>query len=401
MEEQPICRICFCGEEDGQSLVSPCKCQGSQRYVHLSCLRKWQRSVQLDRSNHPDDTDHEDRHRICNVCKEPFDILPEDRATMMSGLAEINPEEIRPGMVLITKQTAAEEALPAGSQLNLLLRAYIEAKAAHFREAVYILTKIRSQEASDGSDAVIGVNLTRTMDTPDASMLEAAPDEATMEMYEGRGVRIRWMNGGPVSPRAVSAMLRLSHLSRGRRTELCAKHGLEELASDEGVVIQGSMLGVLMLAAEEADAAAAGGHERAATVLAWAGYAQWSRTQLLGEIARGSWGWCQGTAADVRIATEQLSSGSTSLWSSMRYSQERVHWAPENEFSREFERHFQRPVVDPAAAPLEPDPREEALGTLVQIFESRRRGNEPTARHREAVGNTRSLRRVGRTCTQQ
>ena len=42
-EEEPgQCRFCFTGSECG-SLVAPCACSGSQRFVHKRCLRQWQR----------------------------------------------------------------------------------------------------------------------------------------------------------------------------------------------------------------------------------------------------------------------------------------------------------------------------------------------------------------------
>ena len=37
-----MCRICFIDEEDpADPLISPCKCSGSMKYVHLNCLRHW------------------------------------------------------------------------------------------------------------------------------------------------------------------------------------------------------------------------------------------------------------------------------------------------------------------------------------------------------------------------
>ena len=38
-----ICRICYTEEEDMQQdpLVQPCICDGSMKYIHLSCLKKW------------------------------------------------------------------------------------------------------------------------------------------------------------------------------------------------------------------------------------------------------------------------------------------------------------------------------------------------------------------------
>lgn len=38
-----VCRFCFDGESaEAGNLVTPCKCSGSLKYVHLSCLQRWQ-----------------------------------------------------------------------------------------------------------------------------------------------------------------------------------------------------------------------------------------------------------------------------------------------------------------------------------------------------------------------
>ncbi|RIB10157.1 hypothetical protein C2G38_211144 [Gigaspora rosea] len=36
----PICRICL-SKDDPKSLIAPCKCKGSVKYVHSSCLTQW------------------------------------------------------------------------------------------------------------------------------------------------------------------------------------------------------------------------------------------------------------------------------------------------------------------------------------------------------------------------
>lgn len=41
-DEQHCCRICFESEETPENpLISPCKCTGSMRYIHRSCLDEW------------------------------------------------------------------------------------------------------------------------------------------------------------------------------------------------------------------------------------------------------------------------------------------------------------------------------------------------------------------------
>jgi len=43
-----FCRICHCGEGEGERLISPCHCSGSVGLVHRSCIEKWLSSVNKD-----------------------------------------------------------------------------------------------------------------------------------------------------------------------------------------------------------------------------------------------------------------------------------------------------------------------------------------------------------------
>ena len=39
-----MCRICLDENEDlegGDPFITPCKCMGSMKYIHLNCLRSW------------------------------------------------------------------------------------------------------------------------------------------------------------------------------------------------------------------------------------------------------------------------------------------------------------------------------------------------------------------------
>jgi len=359
----------------------------------LSCLRRWQRSVQLGGSNLPDDVQREDRHFRCSVCQEIYDIPPQDRAAMMSDLACVRPEEVSSGLLLVTKRTSPETPMPPGAELNILLRAYIEAKAAHWREAVYLITE--TSESGDGGDTVIGVNLCRTLETPDVSALEGVPCASAIQEYLQSGIHVHWMNGGPVKPCVVTALVHARHLSLERRRELCVAYDLHEVFPDESGVLRGALEGILPVAMLEQEHGNFTGVSPV-VVLAWAGFAQWSRTQLLGELARGSWGWSRGTVSDVATTmASQLEHDSHGLWASLRHS-ERMHWAPENELSRHTELRTQR-------TPAQQDPHAEAVAAFVRQFEVLRRGGEPpqgeapllrAARNRGGNGR-------GRPCIQQ
>ena len=64
-EGERMCRYCFDGEEYGERL-SPCACAGGQKWVHLECLRKWQKEVVLTQPTHPKYHTDIDKERAVN-----------------------------------------------------------------------------------------------------------------------------------------------------------------------------------------------------------------------------------------------------------------------------------------------------------------------------------------------
>ena len=65
------CRICF--DSTSEPLIQPCKCSGTMKYVHTSCLQKWI----LHKKNY-----------TCPVCKEEFTIERTQFQSIVSFLLE-------------------------------------------------------------------------------------------------------------------------------------------------------------------------------------------------------------------------------------------------------------------------------------------------------------------------
>ena len=78
------CRFCFGGDEDGE-LIAPCLCCGDQKWIHVECLRRWQRAVLVTQPTHPAFYSHDVRQDVCNVCKGRFDPPAPSRAVLMAG----------------------------------------------------------------------------------------------------------------------------------------------------------------------------------------------------------------------------------------------------------------------------------------------------------------------------
>lgn len=99
-ENEKLCRYCFDDEEYGE-LLSPCDCSGGQKWVHLSCLRRWQRMVLVTQPTHPRFWQDDVRHHQCNVCKAEFTCAPPSRHELMESFT--GPELaalIEPGCVI-------------------------------------------------------------------------------------------------------------------------------------------------------------------------------------------------------------------------------------------------------------------------------------------------------------
>ena len=100
-----VCRFCF--EADDGDLVAPCACIGTQEWVHVVCLRKWQR-VSLG--------SYEKHDSICNVCKAPFALPP----------PPLPKSRIRAGMLLV-----ATEALMGTFSKSVILLCEVTPEGAH------------------------------------------------------------------------------------------------------------------------------------------------------------------------------------------------------------------------------------------------------------------------------
>ena len=66
----PQCRFCLENDEE-QNLIQPCACSGTSAFVHLSCLQKWQVSMQSANTRAADE-----RGAICSSCRHMFDPPP-------------------------------------------------------------------------------------------------------------------------------------------------------------------------------------------------------------------------------------------------------------------------------------------------------------------------------------
>jgi len=312
MESASICRICFEEEEDASVLISPCDCKGSQAFAHEECLKKWQMSVMINAGNRPQDVASEERHQVCNVCKARFDIQPVTRRELMESLANFPASKIGPGLLMVHEQ----ERPMLLTRLPYVLQMMVDLKHAHFKRSVYLLTAVEPKAAQDGEDKILGVNLVRpfTFDG-DAfdTMVQREGTYSELKSRQEKGMTLEFAHGGPCRPRIFRALalMKNQNIILDENVRNCA----EVYRSEDGEtqIIWGDILELLSK------------FSTIDSLCAFSGQAEWSRTQLLGEMARGSWGTMLISETDPKDLPPLLRA--TADWSALF---DKAKWAPMN-----------------------------------------------------------------------
>eukprot|EP00747_Dinoflagellata_sp_TGD_P221190 gnl/TRDRNA2_/TRDRNA2_93061_c0_seq1.p1 gnl/TRDRNA2_/TRDRNA2_93061_c0~~gnl/TRDRNA2_/TRDRNA2_93061_c0_seq1.p1 ORF type:complete len:592 (+),score=112.62 gnl/TRDRNA2_/TRDRNA2_93061_c0_seq1:131-1777(+) len=143
-EEERLCRYCFEGTEGGE-LISPCNCGGSQKYVHLQCLRRWQRMVLVSQPTHPSFYERDARHHTCNVCKADFKCAPPTRHELMSSFTGGEIAALIDANCIIAAHAVFSEELERQIQeLPVIARGV--SNYDHWIRGVYLITNVEEDD---------------------------------------------------------------------------------------------------------------------------------------------------------------------------------------------------------------------------------------------------------------
>jgi hypothetical protein len=139
--EDKACRYCF-GDETEGPLISPCACKGGQKYVHLECLRRWQRMVLVSQSTHPAFQTDDERHHTCNVCKGEYTCPPPTRSELMASFtgAEIA-ALIAEGCIIASRDVFTQMLEETRRSADVLFPRSSE----HWIRGVYLITQVTSE----------------------------------------------------------------------------------------------------------------------------------------------------------------------------------------------------------------------------------------------------------------
>jgi len=306
-ESDKACRYCLA---DTGELIMPCQCKGSNAYVHLGCLRQWQKSVILTQSTHP--RYQNNINEVCNVCEKPFkeEYKPQSRhQSMLEYTGNEIPTLVVGGNMIVSTRVESE----ANDDRMNLLRTHpaILSQENHFTKCVYLIALAsRYNPKERGGGSVLAVNLVRPIAKPLKTAIQRlpgireAPKSSPLNMW--RQFYLPLLNqlscilgsiehylGGPVRPSQAFAIVEVpGELAKNMR-RLHIKNNLYFGALDVIAKLLKQVFGVvngrLSGSVTKEEFVKVVGTEGLFLKVFW-GYGAWNVTQLLGEIARRSMG---------------------------------------------------------------------------------------------------------------
>jgi ubiquitin-conjugating enzyme E2 J2 len=266
------CRYCF--NNNDEPLITPCKCSGTNKYVHRSCLAKWQYSSILAQSTHPNYQTHIET--ICNVCNCEFNVREFSRENLMlqfTGKEIAN--MIIPGCWLISSESSSITNTNIISKNESDLELVHNLK--HWTYSAFIITDVIKTTREE--EHIIGINLARKLEI-NKCPLQYFTWLPYARLFINYRDEIEHYIGGPCNPNTPHILIscKCPHLNDIYSDNLkclindkqdCVLFGKLQLLNKREILWIGANCNLIKII--------------------W-GVAGWSKVQLLGETARGSWG---------------------------------------------------------------------------------------------------------------
>ena len=209
-DDEKLCRYCFDGEDEGP-LISPCNCRGDQKWVHLQCLRRWQRMVLVSQPTHPAFYERDPRHYRCNVCKGLFTCEPPTRLELMESFT--GPELgalMAPGCIIASHATFSAELMSQMQGMPSFMREH--SPYAHWCAGVFLITEVEPLDPT----LTVPINSLGALET----VRDRLGDSLMISM---QGQRLRLVPGGAlagVAPDELGESLAALTYSEGMRLTL-------------------------------------------------------------------------------------------------------------------------------------------------------------------------------------
>ncbi|CAJ1340116.1 unnamed protein product [Effrenium voratum] len=206
-------------------------------------------------------------------------------------------------LVMQTPQRARDESVARrrnhGDNVMVFFEAVLASRMAHWHKGIYLLAAKWERQGTDGSDALVGVNL-------GGAVAEVRNGELRPLEADGPGKPVRCLIGGPVGPEKLLALVPFE----GRLEEPLPRlvHVVEgDAAGGQGCALFAEIRDVVQVLAQQSNLQPLG-------AAVFQGHAVWSSDQLMSEVARGSWGVARAHKEDLAVPEGDAQERWASLW---------------------------------------------------------------------------------------
>jgi ubiquitin-conjugating enzyme E2 J2 len=267
---ESVCRFCF--SSDGE-LISPCMCKGSNEWIHLSCLRDWQKNVLLTQPTHP--SYHTSIDQVCNVCLEVFTgvgIPPSRHEQIVKYTGAEIASMVTPGNLLVSTRESSRENLEIIAQ-----HPEIRDQLLTWTKAVFLMISTGTRASPHLMAVSMSVPLSKGPPKDALALLSSRKQK----FWKGKFKNVIHYDSGPMQRGEPLAIAHI--LGNAQATQLASSYQNVQLVSPAWVV--GDFEEILALVARHQQT-----HQGAVTIRVCWGCGGWGHTQILAEIARGGWG---------------------------------------------------------------------------------------------------------------
>ena len=328
-EEENIGRCRYCYDTDGD-LISPCECKGSNKHVHLECLKKWQYSTLLSQSTHPKyQTDIDEK---CNVCLSKFIVKPDSRHEMILGFTGKELANMLDLGFLIVSGKESSNYNSYVMEQNKDEKKLI-GNISNWTNAIYLITKVRKENDSiNPTDGIYAIDLTRPIKVVPKYVfsldnkiihLRSIWRKYYSDIMELEFLDIKLFIGGPCNPEYCTGVCILEDISRFSIT-FKDSNLVPTLNQNNKSVFVGPIRNIMKLVKFYYKRT-----QKKVKINGYLGFAGWNRTQLLGEISRGGWGMCMSHIEDITKISYK------NIWEDI-HNTGRPMFAPKTDYSNNY-----------------------------------------------------------------
>jgi len=175
------------------SLVAPCRCTGGSEWVHIQCLRRWQKQCLQQHRSSAETNDNQQRSRhaafYCDVCTSPYQLQPPRPPHVKEGV-------LKRGIYLVKSHQDDEMSSPSSCFHHAVLLLWRSNPAF----ALVINKPLLRQLQPLSPSTPLPIQQLTTSTRPASAMNDDTCEAAVlMEGICPPDVTISWRRGGPVS----------------------------------------------------------------------------------------------------------------------------------------------------------------------------------------------------------